>query len=75
MRESRQRLEAVAPLLPASMHPMVSAGPIDAQGWTLLAENGAVAAKLRHMVPALEARLQSLGWPALPLRVRVLAAQ
>ncbi|WP_088284913.1 hypothetical protein [Ideonella sp. A 288] len=74
LKESRQRFEAILPLLPPALQTMVQPGPVDTDGWALLARNGAVAAKLRHMVPALETRLVDLGWPALPIRVRVLTA-
>jgi hypothetical protein len=71
---SRARLDAVLPLLAPPLRPLVRAGPIDTAGWTLLAANGAVAAKLRHLVPALQQRLDDQGWPHLALRVRVLGA-
>ena len=74
MTQSRQRFDAIATLLPPAMRAMVRPGPVDDDGWALLAANGAVAAKLRHMLPVLQAELQRQGWPALALRVRVLAA-
>lgn len=72
LRESSARLAAITGDLPPALRPLVQAGPIDDKGWTLLAANGAVSAKLRQVLPALEARLAELGWPALPIRVRVL---
>ena len=72
---SRQRMDDVAGLLPAALRALVKPGPIDADGWTLLAANAAVAAKLRQMVPALEAHLALQGWPRLPLRIKILAAE
>ncbi len=72
LRESSARLAAIADDLPADLRAHVQAGPIDDKGWKLLAANGAVSAKLRQLLPALEARLAELGWPALPIRVRVL---
>ncbi len=69
--ESRQRFECIATLLPEPLRQQVQAGPVDAEAWALLAANGAVAAKLRHMVPALEGALARAGWPVLPIRVRV----
>lgn len=74
LRESRQRFDAIAPLLPESLRAHVRPGPVDTAAWTLLADNGAIAAKLRQMVPALQARLGSQAWPALTLRIKVLAA-
>ena len=70
---SNQRWQCVAQKLPAAMHAAIQPGPIDDAGWTLLARNGAVAAKLRHMVPVLEAQLAANGWPPLTLRIKVLA--
>jgi len=73
LRESQSRLEAVLPLLPPAMRASVKAGPIDEAGWTLLAGNGAVSAKLRQMVPALEAHLRTQGWAGPPVRVKMLS--
>lgn len=72
LRASQARLDAVLPLLPPLMRPHVKAGPIDETGWTLLATNNAVSAKLRQMLPALEAHLRTCGWPGPPLRVKML---
>ena len=72
LRESAARLHSIRPLIPAAMHDMVRSGPLDAEAWTLLARNGAVAAKLRHMLPALEQQLLAAGWPARVIRVKVL---
>jgi hypothetical protein len=44
---------------------------LDADGWTLLAENTAVAAKLRQLQPRLEAALLDNGWPTGALRIKV----
>ena len=55
------------------MRPFVKAGPIDEAGWTLLATNSAVSAKLRQMLPALEAHLRSLGLADPPVRVKMLS--
>jgi len=74
LRDSNDRLAAISPLLPAALRPQVQAGPVDEQGWTLLAANGAVSAKLRQLVPLLEASLADQGWPALPIRVKVRSA-
>lgn len=51
----------------------VRAGPLDAEGWSLLAANPAVAAKLRQLQPRLDAALADSGWPALALRIKVRA--
>jgi hypothetical protein len=72
IRESQDRLAAIAPLLPEGLRSHVRAGPIDEAGWTLLTDNNAVSAKLRQMVPALEAHLRTRGWDGPPLRVKLL---
>ena len=73
MRESQARLAAITPLLPPALRAQVKAGPIDELGWTLLVNNSAVSAKLRQMVPALEAHLRTQGWDGPPVRVKMLA--
>lgn len=72
LRDSQSRLLAVQGLLAPALRTQVRAGPIDAEGWTLLAGNQAVAAKLRQLLPALQARLIQEGFAALPIRVRLL---
>ena len=74
MQESQQRLAAIAPLLPPPMRPCVKAGPIDESSWNLLASNSAVAAKLRQMLPALEAHLRTQGWNGPPIKVKLLGS-
>jgi hypothetical protein len=49
----------------------VKPGPVDEAGWSLLAANAAVAAKLRQLVPLLEAALREQGFQAIPTRIRV----
>ena len=73
MRESQARLVAIAPLLPLALRAQVKAGPIDELGWTLLVGNSAVSAKLRQMVPALEAHLRTQVWDGPTVRVKMLA--
>lgn len=72
LRESAGRLQTIQPLIPAAMRDKVRSGPVDTEGWTLLAHNGAVAAKLRHMLPALQQHLVAAGWPERTIRVKVL---
>ncbi len=72
VRDSQDRLAAITPLLPPAMRTSVRAGPIDETAWSLLATNNAVAAKLRQMLPALEAHLRSKGWNGPPVRVKLL---
>ena len=71
LRDSNARFDAIRPCLPAALAAHVRPGPLDAQGWSLLAANAAVAAKLRQLQPRLEAALRERGWPAAALRIKV----
>ena len=73
MQASQDRLAAVLPLLPQAMHNAVRAGPIDETGWSLLVAGNAVAAKLRHMAPSMEARLRDCGFDGPPVRIKLLS--
>lgn len=70
-RDSTQRLQAVLPLIPATLRPAITAGPIEGGSWCLLVGNSAVAAKLRQLVPALQADLRSKGWEVTAIRIKV----
>ena len=69
--ESRARFEAIAPLLPAALRGEVRSGPLDDAAWTLLVAHAAAAAKLRQMLPALQAALQARGWPGPAIKIKV----
>lgn len=71
LRESGARFDLIRPHLPPALAAHVRAGPLDAEAWTLLAANPAVAAKLRQLQPRLAAALTEGGWPALTLRIKV----
>ena len=73
IRESNRRMDTVRPALPGALTRFVKPGPIDEEGWTVLAANAAVAAKLRHLQPRLEQMLEEAG--LLPARVRVKVQQ
>ena len=72
MRESARRLQLVEAALPPPLRLAVQAGPVDEEGWSLLARNAAVAAKLRHFQPRLEALLLAAGVPPPTVRIRLL---
>lgn len=74
VRDSQARLVALSALLPAPLAAQVQSGPLDDEGWTLLAANNAVAAKLRQMLPLLAQALVDQGWPARVLKVKVLGS-
>jgi hypothetical protein len=67
-------MDAVRPLLPAALSKHVRSGPTDQESWTLLVANPAVAAKLRQLLPRLEAALQQKGCAARIIRIRVQAS-
>ena len=71
MRESKRRFDCIAPVLPDGLAGQAEPGPVDALGWTVLAANAAVAAKLRQLVPLFEERLRLQGCLALPIRIKV----
>ena len=57
--------------MPPPLAGLAKPGPVDAHGWTLLAVTPAAAAKLRQLVPLLDARLVTSGFTPLPIRVKV----
>ncbi len=70
-RDSSARLRAIEPLIPATLRAAVRAGPVDATHWCLLLDNNAAAAKMRQLLPALEAHLRTKGWESRSIRLKV----
>lgn len=73
-RESVERLNAVAPLIPEALRPAVQAGPIEGPAWCLLVSSNAAAAKLRQLLPALQTRLLDRGWQVNSIRLKIQSA-
>lgn len=73
-RDSSARLKAIEPLIPASLRAAVKAGPIEGSVWCLLLSNNAAAAKIRQILPALEAHLRVKGWDVSSIRLKVQVA-
>jgi hypothetical protein len=71
LRDSNNRYRAIENDLPVALRPHVRPGPVDETGWSLLVSNGAVAAKLRQMLPRIEQTLADQGWQATTIRVRI----
>jgi hypothetical protein len=71
-RESTDRLKAITCLIPPNLRDGVQAGPLEDGVWCLLLRNTTHAAKLRQMLPALEAhlRVSDLGVKAIRLKVQ-----
>lgn len=74
LRDSNARFDAIRAGLPATLAAHVKPGPIDDAGWSLLAANAAVAAKLRQLQPRLEELLRERGWEVSAIRVKVQSA-
>ena len=70
-RESGDRLRAIETLIPPGLRPSVRPGPIDGTEWCLLVEGSAAAAKLRQVLPAIQARLCERGWEVTAIRLKV----
>jgi hypothetical protein len=71
LEDSARRYAAVQACLPPALAPHLTAGPVDAEGWTLIAANANVAAKLRHLQPRLEDQLLKQGFQAVAVRIKV----
>jgi hypothetical protein len=70
-KESNARLKSLEGLIPGVLLKNIKAGPIDGSTWCLLLDNNAVAAKLRQLMPALQAHLRSKGWEVTSIRLKV----
>ena len=73
MRESTQRLRALDSLIPPALRTAIQAGPIEGPSWCLLVSSNAAAAKLRQMLPAMQAHLHSKGFEVQTIRLKVLS--
>jgi hypothetical protein len=72
VQDSNNRLKAIESLLPGNLRAAVKAGPIDGDSWCLLVNGNAAAAKLRQLVPLLQAALQREGWRVSSIRLKIL---
>lgn len=72
VRESNEWLKAVEPLIPEALRQAVQAGPIDGDTWCLLVSGNAAAAKIRQLVPLIQARLRGKGSKVTSIRLKVL---
>ncbi|MVT37121.1 hypothetical protein GO497_06695 [Acidovorax citrulli] len=70
-RDSSERLRAVELLIPATLRPAIQAGPIEGATWCLLVRNNAAAAKVRQLLPALQAHLRSRGGEVNAIRLKI----
>ncbi|AEG91928.1 hypothetical protein [Ramlibacter tataouinensis] len=74
-RDSSERLKAIELLIPQTLRSAVKAGPIEGTTWCLLVNGSAAAAKLRQVVPALQAQLCNRGWQITSIRIKLQSAQ
>ena len=70
-RESTERLKAVESLIPPALRPTLQAGPIEGQTWCIMVKSNAAAAKLRQLLPAMQANLRSKGWQVNVIRLKI----
>jgi hypothetical protein len=71
LQDSKDRYVAIRPQLPDALAASVAPGPVDEEGWSLLAANASVAAKLRQLKPRLEDTLRQRGWQVSSIRIHV----
>ncbi len=71
LRDSNQRFEVATRVLPLALRQQLRAGPVDEEGWTLLASNAAVAAKLRQLLPRMEQQLRDAGFGDKRIRIHL----
>lgn len=69
--ESSARLKSLGSIIPRGLQASIQAGPIEGGEWCLLINNTAVAAKVRQLVPAMQAHLRTKGWEVNAIRLKV----
>jgi hypothetical protein len=65
------QLAAIETLVPVALRSSLQAGPIEGAVWCLLVDNNAAAAKIRQLLPTMEAALRSEGLEASTIRLKV----
>lgn len=70
-RDSTARLGAIESMIPVVLRAAVTAGPIDGSNWCLIVNSSAAAAKIRQLLPAMEAHLRTKGWQVSAIRLKV----
>lgn len=71
-RQSADMLKSVERLLPSALRASVQAGPIEGDNWCLLVTGNAAAAKVRQLLPTLQAQLKVDGLPIQTIHLKVL---
>ena len=75
VQESNNRFKAIESLIPEGLRPAVKAGPVDDTTWCLLISSNAAAAKVRQLLPLIQARLVDKGWKVTSIRLKILIAR
>ena len=70
--ESNQRLQAIEVLIPTALRSSVKAGPIDGETWCLFVNGNAASAKIRQLIPQIQASLLRQGWAVASIRLKIL---
>ncbi|MCF8161313.1 MAG: hypothetical protein K9J76_11455 [Polaromonas sp.] len=68
---SKARFDAITALIPETLRPAVTAGPLSEGVWCLLLNNTTTAAKLRQLLPAFEAHLRVRNLEVKSIRLKV----
>ncbi len=72
--QSSQLLKSVESVIPEALRTAIQAGPLEAGQWCLIVNNSATAAKLKHLLPTVQAALLAAGAPVSAIRLKVLSA-
>ncbi len=70
-KDSVARLKAVEAMIPTMLRSSVTAGPIDGSNWCLIVNSNAAAAKIRQLLPTMQAHLRTKGWQVSAIRLKV----
>ncbi len=73
LQQSRDCFDAIRHLIAPDLLAQTRPGPLSDSDWCVLAGNGAVAAKLRQLLPSFEAALRAQGKPITSIKIKVLA--
>jgi len=75
VQDSNNRFKAIESLIPEALRPAVKAGPIDQESWCLLVSGNAAAAKIRQLIPLIQAQLLDNGWKVNAIRLKILISK
>jgi hypothetical protein len=73
LKQSRDCFDTIGHLMAPDLLARTRPGPLGDTDWCVLADNGAVAAKLRQLLPSFEAALRAQGRTAVSIKIKVQA--